>query len=62
MTLKELQEKQSWSLEQKVFHSLEVIGSYVTRLGGCAIRFMCHSQVERIARCYYTFAKCSTLI
>lgn len=35
MTLKELQEKQSWSLEQKVFHSLEVIGSYVTRLGGC---------------------------
>ena len=34
MTLKELQERQSWSLEQKIDHSLGTIEAFVSRMGG----------------------------
>lgn len=34
MTIQELREKQSWSLEQKIYHSLEVIDTYISRLNG----------------------------
>jgi 3'-phosphoadenosine 5'-phosphosulfate sulfotransferase (PAPS reductase)/FAD synthetase len=31
---KDLEERQQWSLEQKIQHSLDVISSFVTRMGG----------------------------
>lgn len=34
MTLKELHERQSWSLEQKIDHSLGTIEAFVSRMGG----------------------------
>lgn len=34
MTAKELQERQRWSLDQKIYHSLEVIDSFYQRLNG----------------------------
>lgn len=34
MTLKKLQERQSWSLEQKIDHSLGTIEAFVSRMGG----------------------------
>lgn len=34
MTTKELHEMQKWTLEQKVFHSIEVMQSFITRMGG----------------------------
>lgn len=34
MELKELREKQKWSLSQKVSHSMDVISSFVERMGG----------------------------
>jgi len=34
MDLQELHSKQAWTLEQKVFHSLEVIGTFTERQGG----------------------------
>lgn len=34
MTTKELHEMQKWTLEQKVFHAIEVMQSFITRMGG----------------------------
>jgi 3'-phosphoadenosine 5'-phosphosulfate sulfotransferase (PAPS reductase)/FAD synthetase len=34
MTIKELEERQGWSLDQKIYHSLEVISTFVERMGG----------------------------
>ncbi|MDE7345402.1 MAG: phosphoadenosine phosphosulfate reductase family protein [Muribaculaceae bacterium] len=34
MTLKELQERQSWSLEQKIDHSLGTLEAFISRMGG----------------------------
>ncbi len=34
MTIKELQERQSWTLEQKIDHSLGTIEAFVSRMGG----------------------------
>ncbi len=34
MTLAELREKQSWTLPQKVQHAMDVISTFVSRMGG----------------------------
>ena len=34
MDAKQLHEMQSWTLDQKIYHSLEVIGTFVERMGG----------------------------
>ena len=40
MDLKELKERQSWTLDQKIYHSLEVIDTFYQRLNGkCYVSF-----------------------
>lgn len=34
MTIEELHEMQKWTLEQKVFHAIEVMQSFTTKVGG----------------------------
>lgn len=40
MDIKQLREMQSWSLDQKMYHSLEVIDTFYQRLNGkCYVSF-----------------------
>ena len=40
MTIKELRYRQSWNLDQKIYHSLEVIDTFYQRLNGkCYVSF-----------------------
>ena len=34
MDLKTLQERQQWTLDQKIYHSLEVIDNFIARMDG----------------------------
>lgn len=34
MTIQDLREKQSWTLDQKIYHSLEVMDTFINRMGG----------------------------
>lgn len=34
LTVKDLQEMQAWSLERKVAHAIDVLSSFVNRMGG----------------------------
>ena len=55
MTHAELHERQGWTLQQKIDHSLEVIETFVSRMGGL-IKFTVPSPAVKIAQFYLTYA------